>query len=156
MKPRSWGVVAVAVMIGAACSGDAEQEPATSAGGAAPGSGGGGSSSSQDEGGSSGGSECGAGAVNFDDPCEVCIATECTAEALACCEHEGCLEVVRCAAENGCSGVDCYAPDKCQAEIDAAGIDVASEYAAALGECAMASCQMQCLPEGGGGSGGAG
>ncbi len=99
---------------------------------------------------------CGPASVNQDDPCEVCIATSCTQQALACCQQPGCLEVVRCAAETGCGGIDCYAPDKCQAEIDAAGIDVAQTYAVPLGECALESCAEACGQTGSGGAGGSG
>ena len=87
---------------------------------------------------------CGVGAVNAEDACELCIASQCTTEALACCEQEGCLDVVRCAADSGCNGYDCYAPDMCQAEIDAAGIEVATTYAQALGDCAIEKCEVEC------------
>ena len=93
---------------------------------------------------SDGGPSCGPSSVDPNDACEICIATKCTLEALACCEQEGCLEVVRCAAASGCSGIDCYAPDKCQAEIDAAGIDVAQSFAQPLGDCAIAQCETEC------------
>ena len=100
--------------------------------------------SSDDGGGSSSQNACGADAVNMDDPCEVCIASQCTAEALACCQQPGCLDVVYCAAEHGCDGVDCYTPDKCQTEIDAAGVEVAMNEATDLGACAVESCATEC------------
>jgi hypothetical protein len=158
MRKTSWAVVAglAGLAMASACGDEVEPAPEEagsggSATGATPEGG------SGNEGGSQGFTdECGPGAINQEDPCELCIASQCTAEALACCMHEGCLDVVRCAAENGCSGIDCYAPEKCQAEIDAAGIDVAQEYAAALGACAVESCQTECLPEGAGGAGAGG
>lgn len=94
--------------------------------------------------------ECGPASINQDDPCEVCIGTKCTAEALACCEQEGCLDVVFCAAANECNGIDCYAPDMCQAEIDAAGLEVATTYAQPLGDCALVECEMECASKVGG------
>jgi hypothetical protein len=90
------------------------------------------------------GGQCNAGGVNQDDPCELCIAQECTVEALACCQQPGCLDVVRCAADTECGGIDCYAPDKCKTEIDAAGLDVAQEYAQPLGDCALTNCADAC------------
>jgi len=99
---------------------------------------------------SSGGMECGPTSINQDDPCEVCIGTKCTAAALACCEQEGCLDVVFCAAANECNGIDCYSPDKCQEEIDAAGLEVATTYAQPLGDCALSECAMECEAKVGG------
>ena len=96
--------------------------------------------------------ECGPASINQDDACEVCIGTKCTAEALACCEKEGCLDVVFCAAANECNGIDCYAPDKCQAEIDAAGLEVATTYAQPLGDCALTECATECESKVGDGS----
>ena len=95
---------------------------------------------------SGGGSDsCTAASVNMDDPCEVCVVTSCTAEALACCKTSGCLDIVACAQETGCSGVDCYQPDTCQSVIDASGgVEVAIGYAAPLGECAVANCAAEC------------
>lgn len=98
------------------------------------------------------GAECGPASINQDDACEVCIGTKCTAEALACCEQEGCLDVVYCAAANECNGIDCYAPDKCQAEIDAAGLEVATTYAQPMGDCALTECATECESKVGDGS----
>ena len=100
--------------------------------------------------GSSSSEECGPSSVNQDDPCEVCIAQSCTSEALACCQAPGCLDVVYCAAETGCNGIECYADDKCKAEIDAAGLDVAQSQAQTLGDCAIANCEMECMSKVGG------
>jgi hypothetical protein len=146
----------------AACGGDADVENDTGEGGddGTSSTGDTSSSGSGDTSSSTGASgqqnACGPDSVNQDDPCEMCIATQCTAEALACCQAPGCLDVVLCAAEKGCGGVDCYTPDKCQEEIDAAGIDVASNEATALGECALENCAMECGQEeaGTGGAGG--
>ncbi len=87
---------------------------------------------------------CGPEAVDQSNDCEVCIASVCTQEAYACCQHDGCLDVVYCGAAKGCNGIECYAPDMCQAEIDAAGIDVAMDFAQALGDCAIANCPAEC------------
>lgn len=148
----------------AACGGDVEPETDTDTetgegAGSAEGktSGDASSSSSGDTsstGASMGQNACGADDVNADDECELCIATKCTAEALACCQAPGCLDVVRCAAEKGCGGIDCYSPEMCQAEIDTAGIDVASNEATALGECALAECAVECDQEDAGGDDG--
>lgn len=94
---------------------------------------------------SGGGGKCTAGAVNMDNPCEVCVVTSCTQEALACCQHEGCLGIIACAQMTGCTGIDCYTPDMCQKEIDAAGgPGVALEFAGPLGTCAIESCGKIC------------
>ncbi|MBM4359226.1 MAG: hypothetical protein FJ096_14070 [Deltaproteobacteria bacterium] len=94
---------------------------------------------------SGGGAQCTAASVNMDDPCEVCVVTSCTAEALACCQNEGCLDIVACAQETGCSGADCYQPETCQKVIDdAGGIQIAVGYAAPLGECAFENCATEC------------
>jgi len=88
--------------------------------------------------------QCGPAMINQDDACEVCMGNKCAAETLACCEAPGCLEVVYCAAESGCNGVDCYTPDKCQAEIDAAGLEAAMNLAQPMGDCAIAQCPDEC------------
>jgi hypothetical protein len=141
----------------AACGGDDGGEDLGGQGSASKGG------QSDDDGGSSeGGSTsssnngtteaCGPSAINQDDACEMCIATSCTAAAIECCEHDGCLDVVFCAAENACNGIDCYAPDMCQDEIDAAGLDVATNYAQALGDCALTECEAECESKVGDGS----
>jgi hypothetical protein len=91
------------------------------------------------------GGQCTAGSVDLNDPCQVCVVTKCTAEAKACCEQNGCLDIIACARETGCDGAGCYAPDTCQKQIDAAGgITVALEFAQPLGDCAIANCQADC------------
>lgn len=93
----------------------------------------------------SGTQECGASNIDPDDPCEVCVATSCTTEALNCCNQEGCLDIISCAQETGCDGIDCYSPDTCQAVIDAAGgPSIAVEYAQPLGDCALSKCEAEC------------
>jgi hypothetical protein len=140
----------------AACGGDGGEDvgdgESASNEGAGAGVAEGGSDASGSTGSGTQGLECGPSSINQDDPCELCIGTKCTAEALACCEQDGCLDVVFCAAENGCNGIDCYAPDKCQAEIDAAGLEVATTYAQAMGDCALAECAMECESKVGDGS----
>lgn len=121
-----------------------------------------------DGGSSSGGAPgCGPANVNMDDPCEVCSATNCTDLAIACCEAEGCLDIIACVRDTMCDpstapmdpATGCYnlsgnPPGLCQAEIDSAGIDVALNVATPLGECAQMNCATECgFPEGGGGAG---
>jgi hypothetical protein len=88
------------------------------------------------------GDEC---SIDTADPCEVCVATSCAAEALACCKQPGCLDIVQCGREKLCSGIDCYQEDTCKAVIDAAGGPaVALEFASPLGDCAIAACADAC------------
>jgi len=104
--------------------------------------------------GAGGAGECSESQINQDDACEVCAIDECYDLLLACCEVEGCLDIIRCAQETECTGVDCYMPDTCQTEIDAAGgIGVATEFASPLGDCVLAEC-TGCSTGGGGGAGG--
>ena len=92
-----------------------------------------------------GGDQCGPGSINSSDACEVCVATKCTAEALACCQQTGCLDIVFCAQETGCDGIACYSPDTCQEVIDnAGGPGVALNFAQPLGDCAIESCSAEC------------
>lgn len=152
--------VSLSLALVGACGGDTDVQSPDGSGGADASSSTGdtsGSTGSGDSGASTGSGEqnaCGIDSIDMADPCETCIASQCTAEALACCQAPGCLEVVRCAADKGCDGVSCYSPEMCQAEIDAAGIDVASNQATALGACALSSCATECGQDGGGGAGG--
>ena len=137
-------ILLAAATLWAACGGSTVEEEGTGQD-ASKAKGDNGSSSSSSSSSSSGEvDQCGPEAVDQTDDCEMCIATQCTDAAYDCCSQPGCLEVVRCAAEMGCNGIECYAPDKCQSEIDAAGIDVAMNYAQALGDCAIASCPAEC------------
>lgn len=110
--------------------------------------------------GTGGGMECGPGSIDMNDACEVCAGNNCTAEALACCEKPGCLDVIACVqmtmcdTENPVGPNGCYTPENCQAEIDVAGLDVAMGEATALGECAAANCATECGLGGAGGAGG--
>jgi hypothetical protein len=136
----------------AACGGDTDVEQGGEGGDDATSSTGDTSSSGSGDTSSSSGDQtqqnaCGADDVNQEDACEVCIATQCTAEALACCQAPGCLDVVRCAAEKGCDGINCYTPENCQAEIDLAGLDVAQGEATELGACALETCAVECGQE---------
>ncbi len=107
-----------------------------------------GSDDKSDQSSSSGGdgAECGPGSINMADACEVCILEECTTEAYDCCMQDGCLDIIDCARETQCGGIDCYAPEKCQEEIDAAGgPTVGTTYAMPLGDCAASKCAADCL-----------
>jgi len=89
--------------------------------------------------------ECGPSSIDPDDPCELCVATSCTTEALACCEQPGCLDIISCAQDTGCSGLDCYAPETCKDVIDSAGGPItATQFAQPLGDCAIANCSAEC------------
>ena len=89
--------------------------------------------------------ECGPSTVDQDDPCETCAAIKCMAEALACCETPGCLDIIDCGLEKGCNGIDCYADDMCKAEIDAAGgIGDATNNALVLVDCSSMNCAAEC------------
>lgn len=150
-------VVAVVLTAASACSGTtddqagaggstADASQSASSGGTTDGSSsvstGSGDTSSTTSGGSG---KCTAASVNMDDPCEVCVVTSCTAESVACCEQEGCLDIIACAQATGCSGVDCYTPETCQKVIDeAGGVAIAVNFAAPLGECALANCATEC------------
>jgi hypothetical protein len=87
---------------------------------------------------------CGSEPVDPADACIGCVARRCPGQALACCNQPGCIDVVRCAQKHKCSSIDCFQPDKCKKEIDAAGIDVALEHAKPLGECAALHCSAEC------------
>jgi hypothetical protein len=76
------------------------------------------------------------------DPIDVCAADVCEAEATACCDIPGCLELVACVRETECVSFDCYMPETCKAETDTLG-GVTSDgvvAAQALGDCAVPAC----------------
>ncbi|MBM4375286.1 MAG: hypothetical protein FJ095_09390 [Deltaproteobacteria bacterium] len=153
-----FGVIAVLVSGVIACGGSTEgasgagggssaDELSASAATGTSGSASGNSSSvsGTGSGASGGGAQCTAASVDMNDPCEVCVVTSCTAEALACCQNEGCLDIVACAQEKGCAGVDCYQEDTCKQVIDdAGGVQIAVGFAAPLGECAVENCAAEC------------
>jgi hypothetical protein len=134
------------------------------------GNGGTGATGAGNEGGSGSGAApvCGPDAVDMTDACEVCSATNCTDLAIACCEAEGCLDIIACVRDTMCDpsttpmdpATACYnlsgnPPGQCQTQIDTAGIEVALQVATPLGECAQMNCATECgFPaEGGGGAG---
>ncbi|MBW2456386.1 MAG: hypothetical protein JRI68_17835 [Deltaproteobacteria bacterium] len=89
--------------------------------------------------------ECGPSSVDTDDPCETCAAIQCMDEALACCNTPGCLDIIDCGREKGCSGIDCYADDKCKDVIDGAGgLGDATNNAMILADCSAMSCPDEC------------
>ena len=98
-----------------------------------------------------------------DDACLICAQTNCAAEVMACCDQDaeaaamgklGCYDVVACARESGCSGMDCLTV--CEAEISGAGADVALGLAQPLGDCIVNAVDTGMCPDcmGGGGAGG--
>ena len=94
---------------------------------------------------SSGGNSCGPSSVNKDDPCEVCVVSNCAMLALACCNKTGCMDIIDCAQETQCDGIECYSTDTCKDVIDAAGgADIALNYAQPLGDCALEKCAAEC------------
>jgi hypothetical protein len=76
------------------------------------------------------------------DPIAVCAADVCEAEAQACCDVTGCLELVACVRETGCESFACYTEETCKAEIDTVGGPVSPgvDTAQALGDCAVPKC----------------
>ena len=76
------------------------------------------------------------------DPIAVCAADVCEAEAQACCDVTGCLELVACVRETGCESFACYTDETCKAEIDTVGgpISPGVDTAQALGDCAVPKC----------------
>jgi len=50
--------------------------------------------------------------------CGQCLCPTCGSEILGCLGDSGCWRIFACAAEQGCSGVDCYRPDTCRDVID--------------------------------------
>ena len=76
------------------------------------------------------------------DPIAVCAADVCEAEAQACCDVAGCLELVACVRETECVDFDCYTDETCKAEIDTVGgpISPGVDTAQALGDCAVPKC----------------
>jgi hypothetical protein len=133
------------------------------------GNGGTGATGAGNEGGSGSGAApvCGPDAVDMTDACEVCSAQNCTDLAIACCEADGCLDIIACVRDTMCDpstapadpATACYnlsgnPPGQCQTQIDSAGIEVALNVATPLGECAQMNCATECgVPEGGGGAG---
>jgi hypothetical protein len=107
-----------------------------------------------------GGGQC---SVMPDDECEECAVANCPEESDTCClainqmTMVGCLDIVDCARETGCSGTDCYSPENCQEVIVDAG-DLGSPVvnaALALSTCVTMECG-DCAAGGAGGGGGAG
>jgi hypothetical protein len=80
-------------------------------------------------------------------PCEVCAYQECPTEADACCMESGCLDVVNCALETGCTQdpnpLACYEDNTCKSEIDAAGGPLGAGTTAAqdVGDCTVAAAE---------------
>ena len=115
------------------------------------------SSSSASAGPGGGAGMCDESQINQDDACEVCAYDECQETLKACCEQPGCLDIIECALETGCSEdpdpLACYKPETCQQVIDdAGGIGVATMYASPLGDCVGEKC-VGCGTGGGGGGG---
>lgn len=137
----------VCMLAAVACAGDTVSDESTDAeqelGGGS--SSGGSSSNTNGAGTDSSGGSCGPSSVNKDDPCEVCVASNCSMLALACCNKTGCMDIIDCAQETACEGIACYADDTCKDVIDAAGgAGIALNYAEPLGDCAMEKCAAEC------------
>jgi hypothetical protein len=110
-----------------------------------------GSASSVGSSSSGGPCECGNGCTatptpecpfDVNDPYEVCVAVVCEPEKMQCCAFDGCLELVACARETGCEGLECYQEETCMAEIDALGGITGEGVSAAqsLADCAFPQC----------------
>jgi len=148
---------------GSGASGTADNTGASGATGGATGSGG---SSSSGAGGANENVDC--PAPGTEDACQKCAQDNCADEVAACCMQDdaasamgkkGCYDVVDCARETGCSdAASCLGP--CGDDISGAGITVAQDLAAPLGECVIAAVEAgncpDCVPPGGAGGGGGG
>ncbi len=125
-------------------------------------SGGGGSGGDTGSGGATGSTTSGSGTIDFtkcegkfpgqDPACQECAQSKCAESLVACCAADGCAEVVTCAVESGCDGINCYTdngmPGPCAAVIDMYGGPVGEGVAAAqdFGGCAQTSCMTECAP----------
>jgi hypothetical protein len=81
------------------------------------------------------------------DACQACTCGNCLLELNDCRAAAGCYDIVQCAGTVQCSGMDCYAPDTCQEELDGVpgGLGGASAGAAtALSDCTTANCPADC------------
>ncbi|MBV1861893.1 MAG: hypothetical protein KUG77_25960 [Nannocystaceae bacterium] len=69
--------------------------------------------------------------------CLECASEACASAFDACCGDPGCAPVAACAMRTGCVHFECYDPDVCQTEIDAAGGPMSASIglAAGWGEC---------------------
>lgn len=82
--------------------------------------------------------------------CQGCVQSSCADTLIACCETDGCAEIVSCAREAGCGGIECYTangmPGPCAAVIDGAGGPVGAAAGAAqdFGGCAQMQCTEAC------------
>jgi hypothetical protein len=92
------------------------------------------------EGGAGGVAECIAQAQSR---CETCLCADCFQAYGDCIGDFGCPRILECMDVSGCSGIDCYAPETCQAVIDRFGgpAGASANYVIDLIECAVgASC----------------
>jgi hypothetical protein len=77
------------------------------------------------------------------DPCGVCVCTECDDELAACDEDPGCVAIRECVIESGCSGTaECL--EACGAVIQANGglFGASVGLAQDLGDCVEESCEV--------------
>lgn len=109
-------------------------------------------STSTGAGGGSQGGECASkfAAQGANQACADCTMQNCATEAKACCDAAGCTDVINCAAEKKCTGLDCYQDATCKTQIDAAGGPTGAGVAAAqeFGTCVLdpmkGKCSMEC------------
>ena len=74
--------------------------------------------------------------------CECCAAEKCFGVLQTCCNTTGCYGVVKCVVKTMCSGIACYNPSTCKAEIDAAGglLGAGTQAAQKVGDCVLSQC----------------
>lgn len=78
--------------------------------------------------------------------CVSCLQESCTDELVQCFSDSGCFAIFRCVGLAGCTGLDCYTPQKCKKVIDQFGGPTGPSMQAVLGTltCAVSSgCQCQ-------------
>ena len=71
-----------------------------------------------------------------------CVCADCLEEVARCFEDAHCFRIFQCATWTGCFGTQCYQPDFCMREIDAAG--VSSEAVASVTEVGNCSDSHNC------------
>lgn len=50
--------------------------------------------------------------------CQTCLFESCSGQFLQCLQDIGCIEIIACAQQAGCQGIDCYDPNTCKKVID--------------------------------------
>jgi hypothetical protein len=158
-----WSALLVCLAVAnVGCDGDGNNSGGSGgADGGSGGSGGGAMTGGGGSGGDTGGAMTGGGGaggapdftvcdgkfMNQSAECQTCVQDACADSLIACCETMGCPEIIQCARDNNCSGVDCYlgmggAPGPCKDLIDGVGGPTGDGATAAqdFGGCAVPAC----------------